>query len=336
MSIIPGKKKKGWERYLGQSFIGILNVFSLKNMFEPNFKVKAEKISSNYGKFIIEPLQEGYGHTLGNSIRRVLLTSIKGAAITSVKIEGVRHQFTTVSGLKEDMVELLLNIKKIRLKMADDKPAKLTLFKKEAGEVYAKDIEASAGVTIVNPDLYLATLADKKSKLEIEMVCKTGYGYETADTHKTDEIGVLGIDSVYSPVKRVNYKVEATRVGRMTNLDKLIIEIWTDETVSPKEVLEEAAKILVAYFLQIYEPKAEITSGVAVTPVISDEVLKMRIEELDIPTRIVNALGNGGIETIGQLLGAPKGELLKLKNLGIKSLTIVEEKLREKGVALSV
>lgn len=305
-------------------------------MIEPNFKVKVDKQTSDYGRFIIEPLDEGYGHTLGNSLRRVLLTSIKGAAITSVRIDGVKHQFSVVPGLKEDVVELLLNIKKIRLSIENETGGKLSLTKKGPGEIFARDIEASAGIKIVNPDLYLGTLADKKSKLEIELTAHAGYGYETADQRKSDEIGTLMVDSVYSPIHRVNYKVEATRVGRMTNLDKLVLEIWTDETVSPQVALNEAAKILVSYFLQIYEPKAEISEGVAVTPAVSDEVLKMRIEELDIPTRIVNALANGGIETVGQLLGTPKGELMKLKNLGTKSLGVVEEKLREKGVALSV
>lgn len=305
-------------------------------MNDPNFKIKADKETAEYGRFVIEPLNEGYGHTIGNSLRRVLLGSIKGSAITSLKIDGVKHQFSTLPGLKEDVVELLLNVKKIRLRIEGDQPVRLSLSKKGEGEIYAKDIEASAGVTIANPDLYLGSLSDKKAKLEMEMTAQTGYGYETIDSRKNDEVGVLLVDSIYSPVRRVNYKVEATRVGRMTNLDKLIIEIWTDQTVSPRAAMEEAAKILVSYFLQIYEPKAEISEGVAVTPTISDEVLKMRIEELDIPTRIVNALANGGIETVGQLLGTPKTELLKLKNLGSKSLAVVEEKLREKGVALSV
>ena len=305
-------------------------------MNEPLFKVKADRETANYGRFVIEPLTEGYGMTIGNSLRRVLLSSIKGAAITTVKIDGVKHQFSTLVGLKEDIVQFLLNLKKIRLKLESDTPVRLMLSKRGEGEFFARDIEVPAGVTIANPDLYLGTLADKKAKLEVEMSAQTGFGYETADSRKNEEVGVLSVDSIYTPVMRVNYKVEATRVGRMTNLDKLIIEIWTDQTVSPKAVLDEAAKILVSYFLQIYEPKAEISEGVAVTPAVSDEVLKMRIEELDIPTRIVNALANGGIETVGQLLGTPKGELMKLKNLGSKSLTVVEEKLREKGVALSV
>ena len=305
-------------------------------MAEPTFKVKADKESADYGKFVIEPLNEGYGHTLGNSLRRVMLTSIKGAAITSIKIDGVKHQFSTLIGLKEDIVEFSLNVKKIRLKIEADSEVKLTLSKKGAGEITASDIEVPAGVTIINPDLYLGTLSDKKARLDVEMMAKTGYGYEMSDQKKSDTIGVLSVDSIFTPVRRVNYKVEATRVGRMTNLDKLILEVWTDGSVAPRAVFEEAAKILVSYFLQIYEPKAEITEGVAVTPAISDEILKMRIEELDIPTRIVNALANGGIETVGQLLGTPRVELTKLKNLGSKSLEIIEEKLREKGVALSV
>ncbi len=304
-------------------------------MNEPTFKVKVDKESADYGKFVIEPLDEGYGHTLGNSLRRVLLTSIKGAAICNIKIEGVKHQFSTLSGLKEDILEFMLNIKQIRLKIEDDKPKELKLEKRGGGEIFAGDIEVPAGVTIVNPDLYLGTLADKKSKLDLTMVAKTGYGYKLSEENKTEELGMLAIDSIYSPIRRVNYKVEATRVGRMTNLDKLIIEIWTDKTVSPRQVLEEAAKILVSFFLQVYQPKAEVDEGVAVTPAISDEVLKMRIEELDIPTRIVNALANGDIDTVGQLLGTPRTELMKLKNLGTKSLAIIDEKLREKGVALS-
>lgn len=305
-------------------------------MIEPTFKVKTQEDTKNHGKFVIEPLEEGYGHTLGNSLRRVLLTSIKGAAITSVKIGGIRHQFSTHTGLKEDIVELLLNLKKVRLQIENDKAVNLKLIKKGEGEIFAGDIEVPSGVTIVNPDHYLGTLSDKKSKVEIDMTAQTGFGYEKADQRKNDTIGVLSVDSIFSPVIRVNFKVEATRVGRYTNLDKLIIEIWTDGTVSPKETLEQASRILVSYFLQIYQPKAELSEGVAVTPAISDEILKMRIEELDIPTRIVNALANGGIESVGQLLGTPRIELAKVKNLGEKSLAIVEEKLREKGVALSV
>ncbi|MBI4066618.1 DNA-directed RNA polymerase subunit alpha [Candidatus Gottesmanbacteria bacterium] len=306
-------------------------------MNEPTFKIKTEVDKPGYGLFVIEPLEQGYGQTLGNSLRRVLLTSLAGAAITSVKIEGVRHQFATVPGLKEDIIALTLNLKKVRFIMPSDEPVTLSLSKKGPGEVTAGDIEVPAGVTIVAPNVVLGTLADKKSFLEMEMTAEKGYGYLSSDEKHVDEIGRIPVSALFSPITRVNYRVEATRVGRMTNLDKLVIEIWSDETIAPLEALKQGAKILASYFLQVYEPKAEgIIDSVAVSPIISDEVLKMRIEELDIPTRIVNALGNGSIETIGQLLGTPRGELMKIKNLGTKSLAFVEEKLREKGVALTV
>lgn len=304
---------------------------------EPNFTIKTEVEKPNYGMFVIEPLEQGYGHTLGNSLRRVLLSSLSGAALTSVKINGVSHQFSTLEGLKEDVVELILNLKKVRLSMADGESAVIKLSKKGPGTVTANDFDLPAGIEIVNPNLVIATLSDKKASLELEATVAKGYGYVQADEQKVDEVGRISMDSLFSPVVRVNYRVDATRVGRMTNLDKLVMEIWTDETVSPLEALRSAAKVLVSFFLQVYEPKTKaMEENVAVTPTISDEVLKMRIEELDIPTRIVNALARGNIETIGQLLGTPKAELMKIKNLGAKSLSIVEEKLREKGVALTV
>lgn len=306
-------------------------------MIDPNFTIKTEVEKAGYGMFIIEPLEQGYGHTLGNSLRRVLLSSLPGAAITSVKIAGVPHQFSTLAGLKEDVVELILNLKKVRLSMEGGESAVLTLNKKGVTTVTAGDFDVPAGVRIVNPNLVIANLTDKKAELDLEATVEKGYGYVQADERHLNEIGRIPMDSLFSPVIRVNYRVDATRVGRMTNLDKLVMEIWTDETVSPLDALKAASKVLVSYFLQVYEPKARVSEeAVVVTPSISDEVLKMRIEELDIPTRIVNALARGGIETIGQLLGTPRAELMKIKNLGAKSLSIVEEKLRERGVALSV
>ena len=307
-------------------------------MVDPTFHIKTETEKTGFGKFIIEPLERGYGQTLGNSLRRVLLTSLSGAAISSIKITGVKHQFSALEGMKEDVVEFLMNLKKVRLTIEGTENATMTISKKGPGEVTAADITVSAGVTVVNPDLVLAHLSDKKASLEAELVADRGLGYVSGDEKHLDEVGVIPIDSLYSPVTRVNYRVEATRVGRMTNLDRLVMEIWTDGTIAAIDALTVAAKVLVSFFMQIVEPKAvgTATEGVAVTPAVSDEVLKMRIEELDIPTRIVNALANGGIETIGQLLGTPKAALMKIKNLGTKSLAVVEEKLREKGVALAV
>lgn len=306
-------------------------------MIDPNFVIKTEVDKPGYGMFVVEPLEQGYGHTLGNSLRRVLLTSLPGSSITSIKIGGVSHQFSTLAGLKEDIVELILNLKKVRLAVATGEAAVLKLSKKGVGPVTAGDFEVPAGVTIVNPDMVIANLTDKKAELDLEANVETGYGYVQADERKVDEVGRIPMDSLFSPVVRVNYRVDATRVGRMTNLDKLVMEIWTDETITPLAALKSAAKVLVSYFLQVYEPKARVSDEtIAVAPSVSDEVLKMRIEELDIPTRIVNALARGSIETIGQLLGTPRTELMKIKNLGAKSLSIVEEKLREKGVAISV
>jgi len=304
-------------------------------MSDPNFSIKTETEEKNFGRYSIEPLTQGYGQTLGNSLRRVLLTSLSGNAIKTVRIEGVKHQFATLAGLKEDVVELLLNVKKIRLKLEDAESATMTLVKHGPGVVTAGDIEVSAGVTIMNPEVILGTLADKKSVLDMQFTVQKGYGYMTADEQHNDEIGTIPLDALYSPIVRVNYKVEATRVGRMTNLDKLVLEIWTDGTTSPLEALKNAASILVSYFSQIVEPKTAVKQdAVVVSPTVSDETVKMRIEELDIPTRIVNALANGGIETIGQFLAAPRTDLMKIKNLGAKSLTIVENKLKEKGVIL--
>ncbi len=306
-------------------------------MVDPTFHIKVETEKPGFGKFSIEPLEQGYGQTLGNSLRRVLLSSLQGSAISSVKIENVKHQFSALEGMKEDVVEFIMNLKKVRLMIEGSESVTLTLSKKGMGEVLAGDISVPAGVTIVNPDLVIANLSDKKASLEVTMTADRGYGYTSADEKHFSEVGVMPMDSLYSPVTRVNYRVEATRVGRMTNLDRLVMEIWTDATISALDALKSSAKILVSYFAQVVEPKAQgAVEAVVVAPTVSDEVLKMRIEELDIPTRIVNALANGGIETIGQLLSAPQSDLMKIKNLGIKSLGIVEEKLREKGVTLNI
>jgi DNA-directed RNA polymerase subunit alpha len=305
-------------------------------MIDVQFNLKKEVEKPDYGKFIIEPLDQGYGHTLGNSIRRVLLTSLRGAAVRKVKIDGVKHPFSTLPGLKEDVIQLLLNIKKIRFKLNGDKAITAKLSAKGTTQVTAGLIEVSDG-EVINKDLYLGELTASKAKLDIEFTIEPGYGYVTAEEYEEKkELGVIILDALFSPVVRVNYKVEATRVGRMTNLDKLILEIWTDGTIAPFDAVKEAAKTLVSFFLQIYEPKAKTTEGVAVTPTISEEILKMTLEELDLPTRIVNALHNGGIETVGQLLGTQKKELYKIKNLGAKSITHIEEILRAKGIALTV
>ena len=297
-------------------------------------EVLTEKETADFGKFIIEPLDQGYGHTIGNSLRRVLLTSLPGAAITSIKISGVRHQFSTLSGMSEDIVEFILNLKKVRLKIASDKPQKLTLDVKGPREVKAKDIEKTAGVDIINEDLAIANLSESKSKLAATLIAENGIGYSLADERKTGEIGVIPMDANFSPVVHVNYKVEATRVGRVTNYDKLTLEITTDGTIKPSAALKFASKILVDHFTTIYQPKTiqkkqkEQPRAIPLT----DEMLKTSLEELDLPVRLTNSLKAGKIETIGDFLERDKKEVLKMKNMGPKSITMVEEKLREKGI----
>ena len=307
-------------------------------MNESRFKIKIVEEENDYGRFTIEPLEQGYGHTIGNALRRVLLTSLPGAAAVTVKIDGVKHQFQTLPGLKEDIVQFVLNLKKLRVKITEEKEGALTLSIKKQGEVTAADIECPSNIEIINKDLVLANLTDKNTKLNAEIKVQQGYGYQLAEEQEIKEVGQIPLDASFTPVFRVNYSVEATRVGRMTNFDRLIMEIWTDGTIKPSDALKDAAKILTSCFLQIYEPKAmdEETANVSVNPSVSDEILKMTIEELDLPTRIFNALKNGNIETVGQLLGTPKKELVKIKNLGSKSVSLIEDKLREKGVAISI
>lgn len=305
-------------------------------MKEPHFKIKPVIEEASFGKFIIEPLEPGFGHTLGNAFRRVLLTALPGSGVTMVKIDGVKHQFSKIPGMKEDVLELILNIKKLRLRLFSEKPTTIRLSVRGKKQINASDIETSSEVEVVNKDLYLASLASDRSKLDIEMTVERGYGYSLAEERKIATIGVIPIDVIFTPVVRVNYKVEATRVGQLTDLDKLILEITTDGTISPRDALEESAKIIVAHFTQVYEPKEESEEQVAITSIVSEDVLKMTVDELDLPTRIYNSLRNGGIETIGQLLGTPKKELLSIRNMGTKSINLIEEKLREKGVALTV
>lgn len=308
-------------------------------MVNPNFKVIEETKEAGYSRFIIEPLEPGFGQTLGVALRRVLLSNIEGAAITSVKIDGVRHLFSTLPGLKEDIVEVVLNLKTLRVKLAEGvTEAKMELTKSGPGEILASDIEVSEGVEIVDPTHYIGSLADKKSKISMEMTVERGTGYSLAEERKISTVGVIPTDAIFSPILRVNYKVEQTRVGRQTNYDKLIFEIWTDSTVDAKVALEESARILVSYYKQVYEPNepgVESEESTAIVSGISDAALKMTIDELDLPTRIYNSLRNAGIETVSDMLNTPKKELMAYRNLGAKSLSIIEDALKAKGISLT-
>jgi DNA-directed RNA polymerase subunit alpha len=307
-------------------------------MVDPTFKVKEEKGTEEYGVFVIEPLEPGYGHTLGNALRRVLLASIPGAAITSVKISGAKHKFSTVPGLKENLVDFLLNVKGLNLKLLNTKSeAIVRLSVKGEKEITAKDLELPEDVEVVNKDHYLGFLSDKKGKLEVEFTVEKGMGYSLSEERRTSALGVIPTDAIYTPIRRVNYEVSATRVGRQTNLDKLTLKIWTNGVVTPREALDESARILSTYFGQVFEPKSmEVAETVVSHAGVSEGVLRMTVDELDLPTRIYNSLRNGGIETIGQLLDTPRKELISMRNMGGKSIGVIEEKLKEKGISLQV
>ena len=294
-------------------------------------KINAEGGSSE-GTIIIEPLPQGYGMTLGNALRRVLLSSLPGSAVTQVKIDGVSHEYSTIKGVKEDVVQILLNLKKIRLQMDADKPVKLSLDVKGPKEVKAKDLDLPSGVKIANPDQPIATLADNKTRLELELTAEKGVGYAPVEGRRGLGIGVIPLDANFTPIVRVNYKVEATRVGQITNFDKLTFEITTDGTVTPAQAVKEAGKILTDYFNILVEqkkaPKKEKESD-EVRPKIEKNA---SVEELELSTRITNSLRNAGIETVEDLMNAKKEELVKLKNMGAKSLSDIEEKLKDKGL----
>ena len=304
-------------------------------MLEPILKVKEQKIEKDFGEFIIEPLEPGYGHTLGNSLRRVLLSSTPGVAVTSIKISGVRHKFSTVPGLKENVVDFLLNIKGLNLRLLDSKNSgTIKLSVKGPKKITASDLDFPEDVEVSNKDHYLGYLSDKKAKLDMELTVEKGLGYSLAEEQKVSTVGVIPTDAIFTPVRRVNYEVSATRVGRQTNLDKLTLQIWTNGAVSPKAALEEAGRILVSYFSQIFQPKAVPAESISLVPSIAENVLRLTIDELDLPTRIYNSLRNGGIETFSDLLSAPRKELMSMRNMGGKSIAIIEDKLKGKGIEL--
>lgn len=304
-------------------------------MLDPKFTVKVAEEKDGYSQLVIEPLKQGYGHTLGNALRRVLLSSIPGAAVTSIKVKGVKHQFSTLKGMSEDIVQLVLNIKSLRVKLENDESATLRIEASGPGEVKASDIQTPANVTITNPDLVIAHLADSNSTLSAELTVETGWGYSLAEERKSNAIGVIPVDALFSPITRVNPKVMSTRVGRLTDFDKLVLEVWTDGTITGQEALAKASQMLVEHFAQIINPDSPET------PVVSEsndqypqEILKLTVEELDLPTRIANALRKGGFKTVGDLLEAEREEIVKVKNLGERSVGLVDTALAQKGVSL--
>lgn len=301
---------------------------------QPSFTITELSSDGKQASIIIEPLENGYGHTIGNALRRVLLSSLPGTAITKVTIDGVTHQFTTYEGMTEDVVELILNLKQIRVKSNSDEAGTLRLHVKGAKEVTAADVECEAGFEVVNKDLHLATLAKDKS-LDIEMITESGVGYKLASEIETEVLGQIAVDALFSPVIKVSYKVEATRVGRRTDFDKIVLDIQTDGSIAPLEAVQQAAEILIRQFNQIVNPVLpKVEKELPQFSPEEMETMRLTVEELDLPTRIANALRKGGFETVKDLVQSNKDEISKVKNLGGKSIDLIEEALLKKGVSL--
>ena len=290
--------------------------------------------TETYGKYEASPLPAGYGVTLGNALRRVLLSSLEGAAVTSVQIRDVPHEFSTIPGVKEDVIGILLNLKRLRLKSYVPHPTQLKLVKSGAGVVTAGDIMESADVEIVNPDLHLLTLDSDDVTFEMDLTVERGVGYLAAEETKELPIGVVPVDAIFTPVRRVDHHVENTRVGQMTNYEKLTLEIETDGTITPEEAISRAAEVLVrqfSLFSNIGRPASTGERGAAGTPVLPPNMLDMPIEELDLPMRAYNSLKRNNIVKVGQLLQLSDDDLLRMRNFGRKSLDEMKERLRMRG-----
>ena len=290
-----------------------------------------------YAKFAIEPLERGFGQTLGNSLRRVLLSSLPGVAVSSCKIEGVQHEFSTVPGVKEDVAEIILNLKNISAVLHSDGPKLVTIDASGECEVTAGDIKCDEEVEIVNPDLHIATL-NSDAHLQMQITLEKGRGYVVADRNKTPNmpIGVIPVDSIFTPIRKVNYTVENTRVGQITDYDKLTLEVWTDGSIAPDEATSLAAKILNSHLL-LFVNLTDNVPTVDLTPAQDDKqekVLEMTIEELDLSVRAYNCLKRAGINTVAELVQRNQAERMKVRNLGKKSLEEVEQKLMALGLNL--
>jgi DNA-directed RNA polymerase subunit alpha len=299
-----------------------------------------ESSSPTYGKFFAEPFERGFGTTIGNSLRRVLLSSIAGAAVTSVRIQGVLHEFSTITGVKEDVTDIILNIKNLRLKLLSDKSKTIHLKKKGPGDARAKDIIHDGDIEILNPNLLIATL-DKDATLDIEMSVKIGRGYVPAERNKEEgmPIGVIPIDSIFSPIKKVNVTVENARVGRVTDYDKLTMEIWTDGSVRPDDALAFAAKILKDHlniFINFEEQEETPVQPEEEKQIEFNRNLLRSVNELELSVRAANCLKNANIRTIADLVTKSEAEMLKTKNFGRKSLNEIKEILAEMGLSLGM
>jgi len=296
------------------------------------FNLKTIKNTGSFGKFELSPLVGGFGHTVAEGLRRTLLITIPGAAITRVKIDGAAHLFSTLPGIKEDLVEVSLNLKKIKFTLAGDEPIKLTLSKKGECVVTAADIEDSSSCKVVTKDIHIATLTDPKAKLNIELTVEKGVGYTMAREQTTDVVGEIILDANFTPVLKVNYQVEPTRVGKKSNFDKLTLEVTTDGSINPEEATKRAALDLIHCYSQIVDPKEYheevVTLNQGAAAVTGEDV---SVEEIELPLRVTNALKKAGFATIAQLTKGGRGIVSKSKNVGEKSLKVIDSWLQQHG-----
>ena len=300
-------------------------------------KIEGDRTSRNFGRFIISPLESGYGITLGNALRRVLLSSLEGAAVTSVRVVDVHHEFSDIAGVREDVTQVLLQVKQLRLRLVAGDSARLRLDVRGEGTVTAADIVCPPEAEIVNSDLYLFTVDSDKARIEMELQVGRGRGYSPAEERGRMAIGELPVDAIYSPVRRVNFDVERARVGQNTNFDRLVLEVWTDGTLRPETALSSAAQILVAHLRTISGVSEESLAAAQAeekAPALPSEIMETPIEQLDLSVRVFNSLKRTGITTVGEVLELlKKGDeaMLAIRNFGDKSLDELREKLQEKG-----
>ena len=306
-------------------------------------RIQSTESSPDYASFDIEPLEAGYGMTLGNALRRVLLSSLPGAAVTSIKIEGVQHEFQDIPHVKEDVTDIVLNVKRIRLRSFSEHPVTMHLDVTGEREVTAADIQVPSTVEIVNPDQPICMLDSKDARLEMELVVETGKGYIPAESKEDQPIGVIPVDAIYTPVQKVQYAVEHTRVGQMTNYDKIILQVWTDGTITPDEAMRQAAQVLVQHFQMIAEYEKAVVPGhiqIDGAPVgvpglteypIPAKIFETPIEDLDLTVRSFNCLKRSGVLKVGQILMMNQDDLLAVRNFGEKSLQELRDKLLSRG-----
>lgn len=301
-------------------------------------KIERVELNEDYGKFVVEPLERGFGITLGNSLRRVLLSSLPGVAVSSVKIDGVLHEFSTIPGVREDVTEIVLNLKDLCVKMHGTGPKKVIVDAAGACEVTAGDMIVDSDIEVVNPQLHLATL-DEGARLYMEIILESGRGYVPADRNKRPDmpIGQIAVDSIFTPIRKVNFTVEDTRIGQITDYDKLNLEVWTDGTIKPDEAVSLAAKILtehLALFINLTEHVQGVEIMVEKEEDKKEKILEMTIEELDLSVRSYNCLKRAGINTVDELVQRNEEEMMKVRNLGRKSLEEVQQKLLGLGLSL--